>query len=210
VACEDPVLGTGMVADVGPCNDGIELTWDPALFPGAGNGVYHVRRSTVSFADARLQAPLTPPLGLVAASYIDATPPPNQSLYYVVEAESLDFPGCGAGTSVMGSTDEIEIGPVTDNADVTGPDGVVGNTLRATAHTEDTVDFNWLLAPAPAVGEQFRVLRSDDNPAGPFQQVIALPGQSWTDPNAPPRYFPVHVWFYDVRLIDECGNTSVD
>ena len=32
-----------------------------------------------------------------------------------------------------------ELGPVTDTADVSGPTGLVGNTLRATAHTESTV-----------------------------------------------------------------------
>ena len=166
VACEDPLLGTGRVADLGPCNDGIELTWDAALFPGAGNGIYHVRRSTVSFADARLQSPLTPPAGLGAPAFIDTTPPPNQALYYVVEAESIDFPDCGQGTLVRGSTDEIEIGPIMDSADVAGPTGVVGNNLRATWHTDSTVDFNWLLAGAPEPGETFRVLRADGNPIG--------------------------------------------
>lgn len=210
VSCEDPVLAAGRVADLGPCNDGIELTWDPAVFPGAGNGIYHVRRSTVGFADARLQAPLTPGVGLSMPTFIDTTPPPNTALYYVVEAESLDFPGCGAGTLVMGSTDEIEIGPIMDSADVAGPAGVVGNTLRATAHTDDTVDFNWLLAAAPGPGETYRVLRADDDPQGPFQQVAQPAGQTWTDPDAPPRFAPAHVWFYDVRLADDCGNLSVD
>ena len=210
IACEDPVLGTGTSVDQGPCNDGIRLTWDAALFPGAGNGVYHVRRSTVSFADARLQPPITGPAGLGLPTFDDRTPPPNVPLYYVIEAESLDFPGCGRGTLVDGSTDELELGPVTDNADVSGPMGTVGNTLRATAHTDDTVDFNWLLAAMPLPGESYRVLRSDDNPQGPFVIVAAPATQEWTDPDAPPRFDPVHVWFYDVRVSDECNNLSDD
>lgn len=210
VACEDPVLAGGTAVDQGPCNDGIGLGWDAAAFPGAGNGVYHVRRSTVSFADARLQPPISPPAGLPTPGFNDTTPPPNVPLYYVIEAESLDFPGCGAGTLVNGSTDELELGPVTDTADVSGPMGLVGNTLRATAHTDDTVDFNWLLAAMPLPGESYRVLRSDDDPQGPFVIVAAPATQEWTDPDAPPRFDPVHVWFYDVRVSDECNNLSDD
>ena len=210
IACEDPILAGGDAVDQGPCNDGIRLTWDEALFPGGGNGTYHVRRSTVSHADARLQAPITPPAGVGMAAFDDRTPPPNVPLYYVLEAESLDFPGCGTGTLVDGSTDELELGPVIDVADTAGPAGLVGNTLRATDHTDTTVDFNWLLAALPGPGESYRVFRSDDNPEGPFVQVGAPAAQTWTDPDAPPRFSPAHVWFYDVRLADECGNLSVD
>jgi hypothetical protein len=98
-----------------------------------------------------------------------------------------------------------------DDADLTPPAGVVGNTLRATGHAVDTVDFQWPLAPPPAPGEAYAILRSDDRPNGVFDLQDTTPTPSWTDPAAPPpRWIPAHVWFYDVRLVDGCGNVSSD
>ena len=110
----------------------------------------------------------------------------------------------------MGSTYEIDVGPTTDFGDVTGPTTDVGNALRATGHTTDTVDFVWPLAPLAAAGESYVILRSDGNPQGPFDLRATTGVQAWTDPSAPPRYSPVHVWFYDVRLADACFNLSQD
>jgi hypothetical protein len=97
-----------------------------------------------------------------------------------------------------------------DLADTEAPFANVGNSLRATAHTPDTVNFVWPLAPPPGPGENYVMLRSDDDPRGPFVPKATIPTTSWTDPAAPPRYIPVHVWYYDLRLADSCANMSLD
>ena len=208
--CEAPVLATGSATDASACNDGLLVAWDAAVFPAAGNGAYHVYRSTASFADALAQPRISPLLGVGGTSFLDNGTVANETYYYVVQAESTDFPGCGAGPLVDGSTDEIDVGPVTDSADMTGPAGIVGDTLRATGHTDDTVDFEWPLAPAPEPGERYVILRSDARPEGPFTTQATTVARSWTDPDAPPRWIPSHVWFYDVRIADDCDNRSLD
>jgi hypothetical protein len=210
IACEDPVLTTGDAVDLGPCHDGIEVTWIAAAFPGPGRGVYHVYRSTTSFADAMTRPAITPPAGVPGTVYVDATTIPNQTHYYVVQAESLDFPDCGTGPVVRGSTDEIQVGPVLDDSDVDPPTATVGDALRATGHGTDTVDFDWSLAPLPGPGEQHVVLRSDDQPAGPLAPIALVPAQVFTDPSAPPRYSPNHCWYYKVAVADECGNFRLE
>src|SRR6185295_18171983 len=116
-----------------------------------------------------------------------------------------DFPGCGGGPFVGGSTAEIDLGPTTDVVDITDPTTVVGAALRATGHGTDTVDFEWSMAPLPGSDEHYVILRSDALPQGPFSEQATTLAQSWTDPAAPPRWEPPHVWYYDVRLADECG-----
>jgi hypothetical protein len=208
--CASPQLGAGRASDVDDCNVGIELTWDAAAFPAPGNGVYHVYRSEIGFADARAQPPTTPPGGITLTRFVDTMTPPGASAFYVVQAESLDYPDCGAGPVVGGSTDELELGPVAEAADLVPPAGVVGAALRATGKTESTVDFEWRLAPLPAPGETCVVLRSDDRPDTGFIVHAQVAGQQWTDPDAPPRYSPTHCWYYDVRIADDCLNLSAD
>lgn len=205
--CEYPSLSTGS-SDISACNDGIRLSWAPAWFPATGGGVYHCYRSTVSFADALVQPPVA--TGLSSPSWVDPTAVSGTTYYYVVQAESLDYPGCGTGPQVLGSTAELNVGPVTANPDVTPPAISVGSALRATAHTDTTVDFNWQLAPDPGPGEYFVILRSDDRPEGPFSLHATTTGKYWTDPIAPPRFYPTHVWFYDVRVADACGNIATN
>ena len=207
-ACESPELFTGEAVDASACNDGIRLDWDEALFPGAGGGLYHVYRSMVGFADALSQPAVATELAL--PGWQDTETLPGEVWYYVVQAESTDFPDCGDGPSVLGSTDTLELGPVEDAADVEPPTGDVGNTLRATGYTRDTVDFDWSLAALPMPGEQHRVSRSDDDPAGPFVQRDLTPDQAWTDPGALARPGRARVRYYDVRLVDACGNASRD
>jgi hypothetical protein len=108
-----PILVTAAASDVAGCAPDIRLDWDAAEFPD-GSGVYHLYRSTVSFAEALAGAPLTPAGGLDALTWLDTTAPPNEPLFYVLQAEGLDRPGCGAGPAVLGPTDSLEIGPVTD------------------------------------------------------------------------------------------------
>jgi hypothetical protein len=148
--------------------------------------------------------------GLAGTRFVDAAAPANVPLFYVVLAESLDRPGCGDGPLVRGSTDTLEIGPATDVSDVVPPAGTVGDTLRATDHADDTVDFVWPLAPPLGPGESFAILRADDDPRGPFTRQALVGAPAWTDPAAPPRFSPVHVWFYDVRVADACANVSAD
>lgn len=210
VACEAPVMGTLTAEDAGPCQGGIELNWAPAVFPGAGSGVYHVYRSLTSVADALASAPISPPGGISATTFIDALTTTGQPYYYAVVAESLDFPNCGTGPAVLGSTDDAGAGPIFDLTDIDPPTAVVGSALRATGKTDSTVDFQWTLAPLPGPGERYVVLRADDDPRGPWF-IQARPSlQRWTDPAAPPRFNPVHVWFYDVRVADACDNISAD
>jgi hypothetical protein len=209
VACEDPTLSSGSAVDGGPCNDGIRLAWLDAMFPGAGNGTYHVYRSTVSWADALLQPRLTPPAGISTPSFVDATTTANQTYFYVVQAESLDFPGCGSGPVVSGSTAELDLPPVTDNSDTVGPATVVGAALRAVGKTLVTVDFDWRLAPPPAPQEHYVVHRADNVPQGPFLIVGQPAVRSWTDPDAP-NAGDHHCFFYQVKIADECGNESAE
>jgi hypothetical protein len=89
----------------------------------------------------------------------------------------------------------------------TTPSRSVGGALRATAHSTDTVTFDWSLAPLPLPAESYVVLRADDDPQGPFEQQALTRSRTWTDPAAPAS-FPLHVWFYDVRITDSCGNLS--
>jgi len=205
--CESPVLGSAS-SQVTDCGNTITLSWDAATFPGAGGGAYHVYRSDVSFADATTRAPIAE--DLAAASYVDATAIAGTDYWYVVQAESTGFPGCGTGPLVAGSTDEVEVGPVRADPDVTPPASVVGAALRATGSTDTTVDFDWLLAPPPGPDEHHVVHRSDDDPRGPFAVVGTPVAQTWTDPDAPPRFSPTHCWYYDVRVADDCGNESAD
>jgi hypothetical protein len=213
IACEQPAMSTASAVDVGPCNDGIRVSWAPAFFPGAGNGVYHVYRSIVSAADALTRPPITSPGGISQTTFTDDRTSVGTSYYYVVTAESLDFPGCGTGPVVGGSTASAIAmpQPVTDSGDVIPPTSDVGPTLRAAGHNSpDSVNFLWPGAPPVAPGESFAILRSDNDPQGPFTRQAVVPAPMWTDPAAPPTWFPAHVWFYDVRVVDSCGNVSND
>lgn len=207
-ACQEPSLGAGTAIDSSACNDGIQLEWKAASFPGAGDGLYHVYRSQLSFADALLQTPVA--TELAGTSWLDVDTLPGEIWHYVVQAESTNFPNCGEGPSVLGSTAELALGPVEDAADVTAPEGRVGNSLRATGYTGDTVDFDWTLAALPGPGERHAIYRADESAAGTFAELSRTPDQTWTDPEAVARTEPVHVRYYDVRLVDDCGNSSLD
>ncbi len=210
IPCESPAMTTATAVDARPCQGGILVSWNAATFPGAGNGVYHVYRSTVSHADALTRPPLTPAGGVGGTSWVDDSSLAGPTYFYVVMAESLDFPDCGTGPAVNGSTATADAPGVVDLGDVDPPATEVGPTLRAVGKTPSTVDFEWLLAPPPAADEHYVVLRSDDDPRGPFLAVGSPAARMWTDPDAPPRYSPTHVWFYDVRVADACGNISLD
>lgn len=211
VICESPTMTTATAQDIGPCNDGIGLAWAAAMFPGTGSGVYHVYRSTISAADALARPPISGG-GVSGTTYTDATTVPGELYYYVIQAEALDFPNCGIGPLVNGTTIEIEPTPqpISDVGDTDPPSINVGSALRALGHGTDTVNFLWPTAPMPGPGEHYAILRSNDDPQGPFVLQATTPLQAWTDPAAPPRYSPVHVWFYDVRIADDCGNVSLD
>lgn len=210
VVCEFPVLNSVTATDAGPCQGGIIVTWDAATFPGSGNGVYHVYRSTISVADALSSAPISAPGGITAVSFIDGTTVSSVDYYYAVVAESLDFPNCGTGPAVLGSTASAGAPVVRDLADIDPPTEDVGSALRATDKTDTTVEFKWTAAPALGPGDSYVVLRADDDPRGPFYITGRSSLQSWRDPDAPPRFNPVHVWFYDVRVADACDNMSRD
>lgn len=208
--CLEPTLAGGTAVDVGPCHDGIALTWDAAAFPAAGSGRYHVYRSDISFADAMARPRLTPPDGIAGTAFLDLDAAAGGTHYYVVQAESLDQPGCGAGPVVSGSTDELQLGPVTNVADLDPPATNVGAALRAVGKSDTTVDFAWPLAPAPASDERYAVWRSEQRPQGPFVLYDTTLSMSWTDPAAPAGPTLPHLWCYDIRLVDACGNASLD
>jgi hypothetical protein len=207
-ACLEPFLFSGTTEDVGPCLDGIRLSWEPADFPDVAAGVYHVYRSLIGFADALLRP--TVAQNLTEMSWVDTDTLPGELWHHVVQAESTDFPGCGDGPSVGGSTDTLELGPTEDFADLVPPDNVVGNTLRVTGYTPDTADLEWPLGPAPGPDEHYALFRSDDAPGGLFQVISTTRVQLFTDPAATPSPARWHVFFYDLRLADDCGNVSAD
>ena len=111
---EDPLLGLGQAVDPSSCTQGLELSWDPAAAPGGGVIRYHVHRSTISHDDASIQAALTPPEGILDTTWTDAGSPLDAPLFYVVLAEAVELPGCGDGPSVQGTTDRLDVAPVTD------------------------------------------------------------------------------------------------
>lgn len=193
-----------------PCNLGLFLQWDPAAFPAAGRGVYHVYRSTLGFADALSSRAITPMSGLSTTSFADRTAPAGVPCWYVVLAESTDLPGCGSGPLVQGSTAELDLGPVVDEHGSAGPVGIVGPTLRVTSTDPAVAHLSWLGASALDSGETYVVRRSDGDPRSVVDRVGRVTSQAWTDTNAPPRFVPVHVWFYDVRMADACLNLSRD
>jgi hypothetical protein len=211
-ACDDPVMPAATVLDVGPCGEGLQLDWGAATFPGLGAGAYHVYRSTTSAADALSRPPIATVSGAGATTYLDLTTVAGVPYVHVVQAESLERAGCGFGPLVGGSTDEVVAlpSPFSDFVDVDPPATNVGDALRAVGHSLDTVSFEWVLAPPPAPDERYVVLRSDDDPQGPFLPQVTTAAQEWTDPAAPPRFTPTHVWLYDVRLVDDCGNVTAD
>ena len=89
------------------------------------------------------------------------------------------------------------------------PSRNVGDALRATGKSLDTVTFDWSSSPAPFPGEEFAVLRSENDPQGAFEVQDSTRSRTWTDPAATAT-FPWHVWFYTVLLSDSCGNLSAD
>ena len=166
----------------------------------------------MSFADALTRPAITPPGGVTDLFYLDSTTTPGATYFYVVQAESTDFPDCGDGPLVAGSTATANAGPEMDfsNGDTTPPTSNVGAALRATWHTDDTVDFIWPTAPALLPEETYLILRSDDDPQSGFILYDTTLATTWTDPDAPPTWSPTHVWFYDVRVADACNNLSLD
>ncbi|MEM7244775.1 MAG: hypothetical protein AAF533_05495 [Acidobacteriota bacterium] len=206
VDCEVPMLDTGLGRDFDTCNRGVRIDWEEGFFPGVGEGVYHVYRSETSFADALLQPPLTDMDGIADTFYQDPTTTPGVDYFYVVQAESTEYPGCGAGPSVGGTTAELNIGPVQDEEDSVPPVAVIDDDLRADGGTDTSVHLFWPTAPGLAAGESYTVTRSD-RPDGGFVIVDTDVDTDFLDTSAPNGPAPF-VWFYRINLVDECGNVG--
>lgn len=195
-------------SDADPCGAGLELRWDPAVFHGPdGTGVYHVYRSEVSCDDALAAGPVAS--GLTGTSWFDASTIPGVAYHYVVEAEDSrgGSPCADVGPSFGGAVTRVCVDPpIVDFEDTVGPNTDVGWTLRASDGTEDSVFFYWT-DPGLVDGERFRVGRSTEPVNRPFEDISRGPMR---DPDFLDRRAPDALYFYDVRVVDGCGNWSDD
>lgn len=86
-----PELETARILDIDPCNAGLAIKWDPAVFHDpSGSGVYNVYRSEVSCAAALIAPPVIS--GLTVPGWFDGTTRPGSTYFYVVEAEDARTP----------------------------------------------------------------------------------------------------------------------
>ena len=205
----DTVTGEVGVGGGGALDDNcslgtISVSWDAAVFPGPGNGRYHVHRSELSLADALARPPLSPAGGVVGTAFLDDTPAAGIPYWYAVVAESTDFPGCGDGPSVGGPSAVIDCGSAVDEADLEPPSLVVGPLLRLSLGTLDAVTLDWTGAPMPPAGEDWAVLRTDGDASGGFVIEARRSVTTWTDAASAAPAGPTHVWFYDLRVADDC------
>jgi hypothetical protein len=194
--------------DSDPCGAGLRLSWTPAAFHGPdGTGIYHVYRSEISCADALAGGPVA--TGLTGTAWTDAATVPGVAYYYVVEAEDSrgSSPCPLVGPAQGGAATRVCVDPpVVDLEDLIGPDSDVGWTLRASEGTEDSVFFTW--GDVGLVdGERYRVGRADVPAGRPFDDISRGPMR---DPEFEDRRAPDALYFYDVRVVDACGNLSDD
>lgn len=217
-----------MARDAAPCNQGIQVTWEPATWRGSlGTGTYAVYKSTVSCADALTRLPVA--WRLTDLFYWDPITTEGVSYYYVVEAEDNDPDSAclPQGPTVRGATTRVEAngGTCVAVTDATTPRTDilprVGASLRlggtdafgAPRYSETFVDLEWNPSrPAdPLAGEHFHVLRSSLPNSG-FAAITTdappLSGNMFTDAAADQPNNATYVFFYLVYSADACENEN--
>ena len=199
--CPPPIIsGTPAVSDVDPCEPGLLVEWEPAVWaPSAGGGVYNVYRG-----EPDCSAPLAPvALGLASSPFLDTDTIEGTTYSYVIEAE--DASGCGSGPFQSGMTARTSCSPaIADAADREAPPDRAGNTLLAEklsfVHTRLLWTADGLLA-----GESIAVARSAAKD-GPFEILPPFPATSpFVDDD---ELTTTRIWYYLVITVDECGNRS--
>ena len=158
--------------DVAPCNAGIIVSWEAAVFYGpGGRGTYSVYRSDVSCAAARAASALAS--GLTTTQFVDLTALPGIAYFYAIEAEddataSTCLPGGpnngGATTLACASA------AVMDAADLTPPADPGAAVLRA-RHVGQQVTMLWPTSRALLSDEHFHLVKTWGRPTGGWSRA---------------------------------------
>jgi len=191
--------GAMSATDDDPCADSpVTVTWATAPAWGTGGGgTYSIYRDTVpdfTPSGANLVAS-----GIVTTSWVDAGPPSDIPLYYIVRAENDET--CGAGPNNAGTVDaNLHRVVVTNTTGQSLPESV-GNTLTVNKAYGTDVRMGWS-AVSGATGH--RVYRSSVP-----DTEFAIVGQP-----TEPIYQDVGAlvdgldWYYLVTATNACGGES--
>ena len=136
---------------------------------------------------------MTPPGGLAVTTWRDAAPPANQALFYVLQAESFEQPGCGDGPAQGGLSDTRDVGPIED---AVSADVIVGagEVLDDSACATGSMTVTWDAATFPGAGNgRYHVHRSALSLADALAQpalspVGGLVGTAWVDATLSPGF----------------------
>lgn len=179
----------------GCAGDGIELRWQAAAAWGTGaSGSYAIYRNTT--------APFTPnasnriAAGITSTSYIDTTPPADQSVHYIVRAENNET--CSAGPANGGVVDDNALAlAATDWTARPTPGSITDLRVERIAGAHLRLDWS-----ATAGSASYRVERSlVPQPSG-FAQISQLPALRYDDLGAGAD---LQDYFYLVRGVNECS-----
>jgi len=189
--------GLSSAVDVNPCGGGgIQLQWTPAPAWGSGHtGTYSVYRGTTpGFTPSAANRVAT---GLATTSWLDAAPPVNTVLYYLVRAENDET--CGTGPANHGVTDSNTVYLASEDALSQPAPGAVSASLRLSPENAAHVRLTWSAATNAAT---YHVLRAGV-PQGPFTLIGTTTDLFFEDQGQ--MQVPA-AEYYLVRAADACGN----
>jgi len=174
---------------------GVTVDWDRAVSWGSGtDGTYAVYRDTVpgfTPSGANLVAS-----GLTGLSYNDPGAPNDQTLYYVVLAESDET--CGGGPANGGLTGgETAVVEVQSTTSVPVPGQVPDLTVERVADTHLQLEWG---AAADATG--YRIYRSISPEPGTFSQLAGSDGFVFEDLG---EGATASSFYYTVIAVNACG-----
>ena len=189
--------GLSSAVDVNPCGGGgLQLQWTPAPAWGSGHtGTYSVYRGTTpGFTPSAANRVAT---GLATTSWLDAAPPVNTVLYYLVRAENDET--CGTGPANHGVTDSNTVYLASEDALSQPAPGAVSASLRLSPENAAHVRLTWSAATNAAT---YHVLRAGV-PQGPFTLIGTTTDLFFEDQGQ--MQVPA-AEYYLVRAADACGN----
>jgi hypothetical protein len=201
---ERPTLGAVLAVDPSPCARGIDVSWEPAVFP-SGSGTYAVYRSEIDCADAVAEPPLA--VGIAGLTYTDSTTADGHSYTYAVLAEdSVPTTSCVPAGPLVGGAVALSCAARVDEVGPAPPPVWPCWTLRA-RHVGDVVTMDWSLAHPLNPGEHFHLLKAAPDPRGPFPMIDPEGDLSltWTETDVATR-----VQFFDLRIANRCEIVSGD